>query len=432
MADNRESSPVPSPYAALGFDYEVGGGGCVYLTRYGTNGAYIMATCSDGGGMPEAGDYWLGIYPPESDGECALLIRNEDCDGGIGLALAAAVAAADSLPNSETEARLGRMRSGTLSADDARALLADDAKAPPPMPGPCRASGDHHRPRWRGGRCALHPPHRHRSRRLRRLRRRALIIIRRSSGKAKGIPMTIQIIKLDGAPVGIVDDEGNGVAVVAWFNGNVLACSMSHAIEHEGYSVAEGEPDCRDVESLIAGIAGRLSVTMESAFVPFSQSRNAKRGGADGKPWRSLNWLCTFARHGRTFLTTDYGQGVAHAPASKRAKPGDIRGTTEAAIALEIETGKIANVARWDSYQPRAGTKPVPAPPLGDVLQSLALDSSVLDSGTFEDWASDLGYSTDSRAAESIYRECVAHALALRSALGESGLAEIRLAASFN
>ncbi|TIW00620.1 MAG: hypothetical protein E5V77_09360 [Mesorhizobium sp.] len=76
--------------------------------------------------------------------------------------------------------------------------------------------------------------------------------------------------------------------------------------------------------------------------------------------------------------------------------------------------------------------KPIPAPSIGDVLQSLARDSDVLDAGGFESWAADYGYDTDSRAAESIYRACLEIAMKLRAGLGESLLAEIRLAASFN
>lgn len=45
-------------------------------------------------------------------------------------------------------------------------------------------------------------------------------------------------------------------------------------------------------------------------------------------------------------------------------------------------------------------------PTVADVLSCLALDASVLKAMTFEDWASDLGYDTDSRQAEATYRAC--------------------------
>jgi hypothetical protein len=61
-----------------------------------------------------------------------------------------------------------------------------------------------------------------------------------------------------------------------------------------------------------------------------------------------------------------------------------------------------------------------------DVLACLASDASALDCASFEEWAADLGYDTDSRKAETVYRACVACGLALRSMFGDAGLAELR------
>ena len=58
----------------------------------------------------------------------------------------------------------------------------------------------------------------------------------------------------------------------------------------------------------------------------------------------------------------------------------------------------------------RTGTKPPVAqkePPLPDVLDSLIIDASCYDNARgFADFAGDLGYDTDSRKAEAIYRAC--------------------------
>jgi len=61
-----------------------------------------------------------------------------------------------------------------------------------------------------------------------------------------------------------------------------------------------------------------------------------------------------------------------------------------------------------------------------DVMHSLSLDASVLDTGTFEEWASEFGYDTDSRAAEATYRACLDIALKLRSMIGEAGMQLLR------
>ncbi len=252
--------------------------------------------------------------------------------------------------------------------------------------------------------------------------------------------MNLAIIKHDGKPIGLADTDPQEVGIVEWFHRNCPAYSMNHALQHEGYSIGYvNEIDCHDVESLIGAICERAGVTMESAFVPFSQSRNAKPG-EDGKVWRSLNWRVTIKRHGREILTTDYSQGEGHAPASKktaaqmetaaRAMGRPVKVAKRLMLDYETESGKIAGAHSWHSGV--SGRKPIPAPSIGDVMQSLAHDSDVLDAGGFENWAADLGYDTDSRAAERIYGECREIATKLQAALGARLLAEIRLAASFN
>ena len=87
-----------------GFEDETGGGGCTYLSLYYPRGTVIMATCSEGGGMPTVDDWWLGVH--DRDGECHLLVRHEEVRTGSFLAALAAVKAAaeqvDQLPSRET------------------------------------------------------------------------------------------------------------------------------------------------------------------------------------------------------------------------------------------------------------------------------------------------------------------------------------------
>lgn len=253
--------------------------------------------------------------------------------------------------------------------------------------------------------------------------------------------MTVCIIRRDAKTVGIASDDNAGLGVLAWFHHNHNQ-SMGYALEHDGYSVeAPADLDCGDVESVIAAICERADLTMESTFVPFSQSRNAKPG-ADGKPWRSLNWEVTIKRHGRVVLTTDYAQGEGHAPALKvtgEMRPGSsdkyARTLRRNAVSREIETGRCHTFGEGWATQTdgtRDTKKPIPAPSIGDVMQSLARDSDVLEYGDFDQWASEFGYDADSRKAESIYRTCVEIATKLRAGLGGHLLDEIRLAASFN
>lgn len=56
------------------------------------------------------------------------------------------------------------------------------------------------------------------------------------------------------------------------------------------------------------------------------------------------------------------------------------------------------------------------------------MDSDVLESSGFEEWASNFGYETDSRKADSIYRACLEIALKLKAVIGNDGLEQLRLA----
>lgn len=57
-------------------------------------------------------------------------------------------------------------------------------------------------------------------------------------------------------------------------------------------------------------------------------------------------------------------------------------------------------------------------PTLEDILDSLALDASVLDQ-TFEEFCGEFGYDTDSRKAEETYQACRENAKGLLSLLGK-------------
>lgn len=185
----------------------------------------------------------------------------------------------------------------------------------------------------------------------------------------------------------------------------------------------------------------RLGLSIRAEFVPFSKSRNAK---PDAKPAeRSLNWRVTLVRRHNMgegdaldsrfvdILTTDYSAGIAHCPAHKRLG-WNPRWTLENAALIEAETETgLPHKKGWGGM-----TLPVPIgprkkiePEAASVIHSLALDSDVLDYPTFEEWAENFGYDSDSRKAEAIYRACLEIALKLRAGLGEKALADLRAAA---
>lgn len=163
---------------------------------------------------------------------------------------------------------------------------------------------------------------------------------------------------------------------------------------------------------MTAAIAA-LGLTMTAQFVPWSQSRNK------GEDRRSLNWKVTLLRNGREILTTDYMAGVAHCPSYKQ---GDKVHRAQL-VEWECEHGRRA---RTFSGSILGTSGKLIEPKLDDVLYSLASDADAIEHPTFESWASDFGYDTDSRKAEAIYRACLETALKLRSALGDEGLRQLR------
>lgn len=194
-------------------------------------------------------------------------------------------------------------------------------------------------------------------------------------------------------------------------------------------------PDYEIAREELSALMERERLDVVAVFVPFSQSRNKDETDDRGNPRLSLNWSVTLQRQGRDantgekvgpvyeIVTTDYSAGIAHCPAYKATPPAgylprEVERFKRANIAKECETGRRV-VSQF-----RQGPAIMPDPV--DVFSSLAMDSGVLDAGSFENWAADYGYDTDSRAAEATYRACLDIALKLRAALGDPILTEAR------
>lgn len=162
-----------------------------------------------------------------------------------------------------------------------------------------------------------------------------------------------------------------------------------------------------------------LAVTAE--FIPLSKTSNKDE-------WRSLNWNVTLLRNGREVLTTQYSAGIAHCPSYNSKVPSNWnrpdRMWQDAVCEFECEAGfKAAPFTTWGGFRPDK-TKPI-LPDPADVVYSLIRDAEVLDYATFEEWADNFGYGTDSRKAEQIYRACLEIALKLRAGLGDACMREL-------
>lgn len=199
------------------------------------------------------------------------------------------------------------------------------------------------------------------------------------------------------------------------------------------------------IHPLVAAME-KHGITVSAVFIPFSKSPRANEKDARGNTVYSLNWRVTVERNGRAILETSYSAGVGHAPGYK-VKPSPrfnrpVKDWIPLITQWECENGFHAEFKEWGDFKPKLFRAPaIPGgeverftrksiePEAASVLACLLLDSNVLDYATFEDWAAEYGYDTDSRKGESIYRACLEIALRMRSGLGESILAELAEAA---
>lgn len=146
-------------------------------------------------------------------------------------------------------------------------------------------------------------------------------------------------------------------------------------------------------------------------FVPFSQSRNAQ----EKQP--NLNYVVGIHHNGRLLFELDYSMGQAYCPSYKTFKAGSYE--QRQGIAIECETGKIARKAWGYSGNAYMSTKGIPTPNPSNILSCIFLDCSALNYSSFEEWARDFGYDTDSIKAKSVYDTCLGYALKLRNSLGD-------------
>jgi hypothetical protein len=137
-----------------------------------------------------------------------------------------------------------------------------------------------------------------------------------------------------------------------------------------------------------------LGLEYKATFVPFHESRNRAEKNL------SINWEIVLKKGDHT-MKVDYSQGIGHIPKDRQ----DFG---------EHNKREAEQQYSWHGkYYVRNKLIKVKPPSLADVLYSLALDSEAIDY-TFEEWCGNLGYDSDSRKAESIYKSCLKEAIELK------------------
>lgn len=166
-----------------------------------------------------------------------------------------------------------------------------------------------------------------------------------------------------------------------------------------------------------------LKLELKSKFVPFSVSRHSE------EEHKSLNWKVTLS-NGKKEITLDYSKGVGHLPYPQtvfNVNNYQKRMINEA-IDSAVETGiarKLVIVDKDVKFLP--GNAPFPNPTMQEVLYSLCSDSDVRHYLTYEQWAQDFGYDSDSRKGEKIYDACRKQTADFMSLVGsEANLDKLR------
>lgn len=168
-----------------------------------------------------------------------------------------------------------------------------------------------------------------------------------------------------------------------------------------------------------------LGLTIAATFVPASHFKDDE--------WKSkaINfhvnvWIDYGKARRADIYSGPYAYGVGCLPGYRHDRATKM--LRAPVVEAAIETGKWPQdgLKRDPSHFGGGKLSTVSAPKLRDVMHSLLMDSSAIDHPSFESWAADFGYDTDSRSAEKTYRACLETGLRLRAVLGDETLAELR------
>jgi hypothetical protein len=127
---------------------------------------------------------------------------------------------------------------------------------------------------------------------------------------------------------------------------------------------------------------------------------------------RMSHYACTI-RNGKAKMVVYFSKGEGHRRWKKTAR------------GPEVKPGQRAPMQFTKTLWFEENTEPEP-PTLGEVLDCLASDAASVDNArSFEDWASDFGYDTDSRKAKRTYKTCEKQAAKLKALLGDEAYEQL-------
>lgn len=163
-----------------------------------------------------------------------------------------------------------------------------------------------------------------------------------------------------------------------------------------------------------------LGLSYQATFQPIPQPKETVK-------YPQLHWLITLTKDHRTMHAT-YRQGMAHVVGYKPYhKTSYDKRLAEEGYRRTCETGKLERMSDERNFYTRPlGPTTQPEPRIEDVLYCLVSDADVLNTASYEEWASTYGYDEDSRKGEAMYRDCLKQSLALKNIIGFAALEKLR------
>lgn len=166
-------------------------------------------------------------------------------------------------------------------------------------------------------------------------------------------------------------------------------------------------------QQAVADYLKEIGVSYTPVFIPQNASRNA------GKKERSINWQVTLSR-GDKVISTAYMHVVGHIPNYSQFRRHTLDRSTQ-----EYEASMRGRYFLYSKSGFSPTSFPLPKPIECDIIYCLLSDMSGTDQ-PFEEWASELGYDTDSRSAEEIYHACVKIGRDMRRLFKSAELAKLQ------
>lgn len=173
------------------------------------------------------------------------------------------------------------------------------------------------------------------------------------------------------------------------------------------------------------------SIIESLAALGFSLTVTSGPKGEVHEDWPCIAFKVRLNYKGHPVLETDYSLGVGYVTIPKRWEDQPNNLTADEICAFNAlrnnPHAQLKDKTLHASFAAKLAKAQKVTPQLADVMHSLMMDGEAyFDAATFEDWAANCSYDTDSRKAEAIYRKCDEIGRQLARGIPSDVLAKVR------